>query len=347
MTVDEIARMVDGRVRGEARREISGVAALDTAGPSDLAFAGDPKAVEGARRSGAGCVLIPEGSEVEGLTTIAVGAPKLAFIRAASALGPKPPPEPGVHPAALVAPEADLGPQVSVGPYAVIARGARIGARSAVAAGVSIGAGAAIGEDCVVHAGTVVYPGARIGNRVTLHAGVVIGGDGFGYVFAEGRHCKFPQLGGVVLEDDVEVGCNTAIDRGSLGVTVIGEGTKIDNLVQIAHNVKIGKHCVIAAQTGISGSVSVGDYAVIGGQVGIGDHVVIEEGARVASKAGIPPGKIVRKGTTVWGIPARSLDLFKRQYAHLSRLPDLARRVARLERELNERHERGPQKRTE
>jgi UDP-3-O-[3-hydroxymyristoyl] glucosamine N-acyltransferase len=229
---------------------------------------------------------------------------------------------------------ASLAVGVSLGPHAVVESGACLGARTSVKAGVFVGQEAEIGEDCVIHPGVTIYPRARIGNRVVLHAGVVIGGDGFGYVFAEGRHQKFPQLGSVVIEDDVEIGANTTIDRGSLGTTSIGQGTKIDNLVQIAHNVRIGKHCVIAAQTGISGSVNMGDYCVIGGQVGIGDHVEIEDGARIASKGGILPGKIVRKGTTVWGIPGRPLDIFKRQYAHLSRLPDLARRVRDLEKRL-------------
>jgi UDP-3-O-[3-hydroxymyristoyl] glucosamine N-acyltransferase len=179
-----------------------------------------------------------------------------------------------------------------------------------------------------------VYPGARIGNRVVLHSGVVIGSDGFGYVFAGGRHHKFPQLGSVVIEDDVEIGANTTVDRGSLGVTVIGVGTKIDNLVQIAHNVRIGRHCVIAAQTGISGGAKLGDYVVIGGQAGIAEHVVIEDGARIGARAAVYFGKIVRKGSTVWGSPARPLDAAKRQYAHLSRLPGLVRRVRELERRL-------------
>jgi UDP-3-O-[3-hydroxymyristoyl] glucosamine N-acyltransferase len=199
---------------------------------------------------------------------------------------------------------------------------------------VFVGENAEIGAECVLHPGVKLYPGARLGNRVILHAGVVIGGDGFGYVFHEGRHEKFPQIGGVLIEDDVEIGCNTTVDRGSLGTTVIGEGTKIDNLVQIAHNVRIGKHCIIAAQTGISGSVRVGDYAVIGGQVGIGDHVEIESGARIGSKGGILPGKIVRRGAVIWGIPGRPLDVFKRQYAHLSRLPELSRRVGAIERRI-------------
>jgi len=210
-----------------------------------------------------------------------------------------------------------------------------VGERTRLAAGVIVGEGVEIGADCVLHPGVTIYPRARLGNRVILHAGVVIGGDGFGYVLAEGRHNKFPQLGGVIIEDDVEIGCNSTVDRGSLGSTVIGQGTKIDNLVQIAHNVRIGKHCVIVAQTGISGSVTVGDYAVIGGQVGIGDHVTIEDGATIASGGGVLPGKIVRKGSVIWGVPGRPLSMFKRQYAHLSRLPDLFRRVSELERRLH------------
>jgi UDP-3-O-[3-hydroxymyristoyl] glucosamine N-acyltransferase len=224
----------------------------------------------------------------------------------------------------------------------VLEHRARVGARTHLAARVVVGEDAEIGEDCILYPGVTIYPGARIGSRVILHAGVVIGGDGFGYVFAEGRHHKFPQLGGVVIEDDVEIGSNSTVDRGSLGTTVIGQGTKIDNLVQIAHNVRIGRHCVIVAQTGISGSVSVGDYAVIGGQVGIGDHVKIEEGATIASGGGVLPGKIVRKGSVIWGVPGRPLAVFKRQYAHLSRLPDLARRVSALERRFRGQSKKAP-----
>jgi UDP-3-O-[3-hydroxymyristoyl] glucosamine N-acyltransferase len=175
-----------------------------------------------------------------------------------------------------------------------------------------------------------VYPQVQIGNRVIIHSGAVIGADGFGYVFAEGRHQKFPQLGGVIIEDDVEIGANSAIDRGSLGTTVIGRGTKIDNLVQIAHNVRIGRHCVIAAQTGISGSVEIGSYVVIGGQVGIGDKVRIEDQSVIGAQAGIPSGKIIRRGSRVWGTPARPMAEFKKIYAQLVNLPNLARRVKEL-----------------
>ena len=334
MRVDEIARLVSGRAEGEVTREIRGVAALEAAEPADLTFATDARALALAAQSRAGCILVPLENSLAGRTKIVVSQPKLAFIQAAARLVPAARPVAGIHPTAVVADEAALGPEVSVGPHAVLEKGARVGARSRLAAGVYVGEGVEIGEDCLLYPGVTIYPHARIGSRVILHAGVVIGGDGFGYVFAEERHHKFPQLGGLVIEDDVEIGSNTTVDCGSLGTTVIGEGTKIDNLVQIAHNVRIGKHVVIAAQTGISGSVNIGDYAVIGGQVGIGDHVEIEAGARIASKGGVLPGKIVRKGTTVWGIPGRPLELFKRQYAHLSRLPELARRVTNLERRL-------------
>lgn len=343
MRVDEIARLVAGKVEGEAAREISGVAALATAGPADLSFAAGPAELPEAAHSAAGCVLIPPDASLPGQTVIAVMQPKLAFVQAAAALRPATESAGGIHPTAVVMPGALIEGAVSLGPHAVVGPGARVGARTVLKASVTVGEGADIGEDCEVYPHVTIYPGARVGNRVILHAGAVIGGDGFGYVFAGGPHHKFPQIGSVTIENDVEIGANTTIDRGSLGATVIGEGTKIDNLVQIAHNVRIGKHCVIAAQTGISGSVNIGDYCVIGGQVGIGDHVQIEDGARIASKGGVLPGKIVRKGTTVWGIPGRPLDVFKRQYAHLSRLPELARRVSELEKRLPDRSSAKPQ----
>jgi UDP-3-O-[3-hydroxymyristoyl] glucosamine N-acyltransferase len=179
-----------------------------------------------------------------------------------------------------------------------------------------------------------VYPGAKIGNRVILHAGVVVGSDGFGYVFADDHYEKFPQRGGVVIGDDVEIGSNSTVDRGSLGVTVIAQGTKIDNLVQIAHNVRVGRHCVIAAQSGISGSAEIDDYVVMGGQVGVADHVRIEERAMIGGQAGI--FRTIRKGTKVWGTPARPLDEFKKVYAQLANLPNLARRVKEISEQLSQ-----------
>jgi len=333
MTVGEIARLVGGKVDGEESREIQGVAGLETANPHELAFAEGERAVAVAAASRAGCVLVAEGVTIAERTTIAVARPKLAFVRAAEALLQPPTPSRGIHPTALVDAEAQVAPDALVGPYVVIARGARVGAGTQIGAGSYIGEGALIGERCVLYPRVTIYAGAQIGHRVILHAGVVVGSDGFGYVFAEGRHQKFPQIGQVIIEDDVEIGANTTVDRGSLGTTSIGQGTKIDNLVQVAHNVTIGRHCVIASQTGISGSVQIGDYVVMGGQVGIGDHVRIEDRAVLGGGAGILPGKIVRTGETVWGRPARPLREFKRMYAHLSHLPKLAEKVKELMRQ--------------
>ncbi|MGH7875914.1 MAG: UDP-3-O-(3-hydroxymyristoyl)glucosamine N-acyltransferase, partial [Candidatus Binatia bacterium] len=178
-----------------------------------------------------------------------------------------------------------------------------------------------------------IYPGMHIGNRVVIHAGTVIGSDGFGYVFAEGRHVKFPQLGRVFIEDDVEIGSNSTIDRGALGDTIIGQGTKIDNLVQIAHNVRIGRHCIIAAQAGIAGSSVIGDYVVLAGQVGIGDKVRLENRVVIGAQSGIPTGKVVRAGSVMLGSPARPLASFKKIYAHWVNLPNLAKKVERLSRQ--------------
>lgn len=331
MTVEEVAQVVHGIARGNLRARLTGVAQLETAKKDELTYAEGSRALACAARSSAGCFLVADASGLPNQTTIEVRHPKLAFIQAAQALVPKIAMQPGIHPTAIVSPGASLSEMVSVGPRAVIEDGARIGARTALMAGATVGAGVEIGTDCVLYPGVVLYPGATLQNRVILHAGVVIGGDGFGYVFAEGRHQKFPQIGSVIIEDDVEIGSNSTVDRGSLGTTVIGAGTKIDNLVQIAHNVRIGRHVIVAAQTGISGSVEIGDYAVIGGQVGIGDHVRIESRAIVGSGAGILPGKIIREGSVVWGTPSRPLTEIKTLYAHFARLPEFAQRLKEIE----------------
>jgi UDP-3-O-[3-hydroxymyristoyl] glucosamine N-acyltransferase len=332
MKVNEIARLLGGRVQGDGSRDISGVAALESAGPNVLTFAEGDRALERASHSTAGCVLIPAGASLPGRTTIAVAHPKLALIRAAEALLPPQQPEPGIHPTAVIDPGANLSPGVSVGAHVIIEDSVKVGARTRILAGVSLGRGVEIGADGVLYPRVTVYPGVRIGHRVVIHAGTVIGSDGFGYVFAEGRHHKFPQLGQVFIEDDVEIGSNTTIDRGSLGNTVIGQGTKIDNLVQIAHNVHVGRHCVIAAQTGISGSVEIGNYVVFGGQVGIGDKARIEDQVVIGGGAGVLPGKIVRRGSALWGTPARPMSEFKKIYAQLANLPNLAKKVNELSR---------------
>ena len=331
MKVEEMARLLDGKLSGDGTKEVRGIAGLESAGPGDLTFAEGERALKRAADSNAGCVLIPAAAALAGRPTIAVKHPKLALIRAAEALLAKTFIQPGIHPTAIVSPSARLASGVSVGPHAVIEENVAVGEGTVIGAGVTLGAGVEIGAHAVLHPRVSIYPGARVGDRVAIHSGAVIGADGFGYVFADGRHHKFPQLGRVLIDNDVEIGANATIDRGSLGDTTIGQGTKIDNLVQIAHNVHIGRHAVIAAQTGISGSVEIGDYVVLGGQVGVGDRVKIEDQAVVGAQAGIPTGKIVRRGSAMWGTPARPMAEFKKTHAAIKNLPHLARRVKELE----------------
>lgn len=338
MRVGAIADLLRAKLLGDVNREIRGVAGLESAGPQDLTFAEGPRALARAAACRAGCILVAEGASLPGHTTLAVAHPKLAFIRAAEALLPPAAFTPGIHPTAVISPDAKLAVDVSVGPHVVVGSRVKVGAGTRLGAGVFLGEGVQMGEQCVLHPRVTVYPGAHIGHRVILHSGVVLGSDGFGYVFAEGRHWKFPQLGEVIIEDDVEIGSNSTLDRGSLGTTVVGAGTKIDNLVQIAHNVRIGRHCVIAAQTGISGSAEIGDCVVLGGQAGVGDHACIEDRAAIGGQAGILPGKVVRQGTTMWGTPARPLTEFKRMYARLASLPKLAQKVKELARRVAAAH---------
>jgi UDP-3-O-[3-hydroxymyristoyl] glucosamine N-acyltransferase len=226
---------------------------------------------------------------------------------------------------------------VYVGPYAVVGAGASVGEATQILAGAKVGEGARVGRGCVLHPNVVLYEGATVGDRVVLHAGVVVGADGFGYVRdAGGVYHKFPQVGTVVIEDDVEIGPHTCVDRGALGETRIGRGTKIDNLVQIGHNVRVGEDVVIAAQTGVSGSTVIESDAVIGGQVGMGDHARVERGAIVGSKAGVLPGKIVRAGTVQWGVPVRPLEEYKRLNALWGRLPRMREELDELKRQVRE-----------
>ena len=226
MKVSEIAKLLRGTPAGAVEREIIAVAALESAGPAELAYVEGPRSLEQVLASRAGCLLVAQGVSPPGNTTIAVSNPKLGLIRAAEALHPAPTYPPGIHPTAVVAPDAQLAADCSVGANVVIESGVAVGAGTRLSPGVFLGAGVRVGEHCTLHPRVTVYPGAQIGNRVILHAGVVVGSDGFGYVFAEGKQVKFPQLGGIVIEDDVEIGSNTTLDRGSLGSTVIGEGTQ-------------------------------------------------------------------------------------------------------------------------
>jgi UDP-3-O-[3-hydroxymyristoyl] glucosamine N-acyltransferase len=330
-TAAELAQYLGAKLQGAGSLVLTGVAGPESATATDLVHLGAPKFAPRIEKSAAKCVLAPPGHRFAGKTVLEVADPKFAFAKAAAWLSPYAPPKSSFHSTAIVARTAKLAENVSIGPYAVIEEESEIGAGTTIGAFGFIGRGSHIGANCILHPRVTLYAGARLGDRVEVHSGAVIGSDGFGYVFGEGRYWKFPQVGRVEIADDVEIGANTTIDRGSLETTQIAAGVKIDNLVQVAHNVQIGEHTVIAAQTGISGSSVIGKRAMIGGQVGIADHCKLEDGAIAGAQAGIPTGKTIRSGQTVWGTPARPLEKFKEQYAWFARVPELAERIRKLE----------------
>lgn len=335
-TAKELAEYLKCALEGDGTARVSGVASPAAAGLEDLIYVDSLRHLDRAAGSAAQVVVAAAGLSLPGKIVLRTGNPKLAFARAAAWLIPSQPIATGIHATALIAPSARILPGVAVGPYAVIEDEVEIGARTEIGAFCFLGKGARIGEECRLYPRVTLYPGVRLANRVILHSGAVVGSDGFGYVEANGRREKFPQVGGVELENDVEVGANATIDRGSLDRTQIGPGVKLDNLVHVAHNVRIGENTVIAAQTGVSGSSTIGKNVLIGGQVGIADHCGVEDGAVVGAQAGIPTGKIVRSGQVVWSTPARPLDKIKEQFAWISRLPALANRIKKLEERIEE-----------
>ncbi len=340
-TVRELAEHVKGRVAGDESLTILRVADLRSAASSEIAYVEDAKHFDAAAESRASCLLLPESPALPPLAEkpeqaiIFVASPKLAFAHIAALLHPPKRREPLVHPTAQVATTADVALTAYVGPRAVIGERSTVGAGTRIESGVVIGDNVTIGSDCVLHPNVTLYDDVTLGDQVVLHAGVCIGADGFGYVRDDMGYHKFPQIGTVVIEDDVELGAHTCVDRAALGRTRIGRGTKIDNLVQVGHNVDIGERVVIASQTGISGSVIIEDDCVIGGQVGFGDHIRVQSGAVIGSKAGILPGKIVRPGVW-WGVPIMPLDEYKRRNAHLGRLPEMRDEIKDLQRRLEE-----------
>jgi UDP-3-O-[3-hydroxymyristoyl] glucosamine N-acyltransferase len=324
-TAQEIAEHVGGTLRGNGLTAIDSVASLKNAGPSDLSYA-EEKFHHEVSSSRAGCV-IAESGEFPAKTIILAKNPKLAFAKAAAWLLTDDSDDWSIHPSATVAPDAKIGDRVKIGPGVVIEAGAVIGNKTAIEAGCYVGKGSKVGDDCTLYPHVVIYKDVEIGNRVVIHAGAVVGADGFGFVRDGKSHLKFPQIGKVIIEDDVEIGANTCIDRGSLETTIIRRGVKLDNLIQIAHNVEIGEYTVIAAQTGISGSSMIGANCLIGGQVGIGEHAAIDDNAVIGGQGGVLNGKHIRAtGEVLWGTPVRPLRQFLLEQAHLSRLVKRPRR---------------------
>lgn len=334
-TVSELAAHAGGRVVGRGDISIQRVAALDSARPGDITYLEDNKFLESANRTRASCVIVTEGANVEAACRIEVKNPKLAFALIAEVLHPAKSRAPEIHSSSVIASSSKIGKDVFIGAFVCVGENSSIGDRTQIRAGAKIGDGVIVGEDCLIHPNVFIEDGMTIGNRVILHAGVVIGADGFGFVRGDMGYHKFPQIGTVIIEDDVELGANTCVDRAALGRTRIGKGTKLDNMVHVGHNCDIGERVVIAAQTGISGSVTIEDDCVIGGQVGFGDHIRVQSGAIIGSKAGILPGKIVRPGVW-WGIPIQPLDEYKRLNAHISRLPHVREEIKELRARIEE-----------
>jgi UDP-3-O-[3-hydroxymyristoyl] glucosamine N-acyltransferase len=334
LLLDKIADAVGAKLIGDGGVEIDGVASIESATQSDLVFVEDEKHLAPALQSGAGAVIAGEFAGIvpsnisSDKTLLICEHPKLAFARAARALqngsghnlsaqGS------GVHPTAVIHVSAVLGPGVSVDARAVISTRVRISEKTRIGAGCTIGEGVEIGRDCEIYPNVTIYAETTLGDRVIVHAGAVLGSDGFGYVRDRrtGHYEKFPQVGRLAIEDDVEIGANSTIDRGALDETRIRRGAKIDNLVHIGHNCQIGEDVVIAAQTGLSGSIVIEKGVVLGGQVGIGEHARIEEGVMLGGQGGVLPNKILRgKGVAFWGTPAQPLRQYLKQLATLARL---------------------------
>ncbi len=336
MTAREIADLVGGTVVGDPGRTVRGANALDAADDGDLCFVRAPRYYPILRASRAAVALTAEPVEGVSATCVVVKNPESAFLRVlrhmlAHMPGKDVVPE-GIHPTAWVHPDARLGEGVSVGPFACVEAGAEIGTGTRLGAGVYIGGDARVGQGGLLYPHVAVMERVHIGDRCVLHPGARIGGDGFGFVPWDGHWEKVPQTGTVIIGDDVEIGCNTTVDRATFGATRIGSGTKIDNLVQIGHNVEIGEHCVIAGMVGISGSVKIGNHVRIGAAAGIAGHITIGDGASIGARSGVAHS--VPPGGAVSGFPAVEHSLSRRIMVSQARLPELLRRVKDIERRL-------------
>lgn len=336
LTVTELAAFVGGKVIGDEDRLIEGMGKIEAARPNEVTFLANPRYAHYLSQSKAGAVLVPPGTPAGGPTLIEVENPYLAFLALLERFFPQQPwVKAGVHPTAVLEAEVELGPEVAIGAFCFVGRGTQIGARTVLFPQVVVGPECRIGDDCRIYPRATIRERVRIGNRVIIQPGAVIGADGFGFIPDTGEYRKVPQVGTVVIEDGVEIGANTTIDRATLGETRIGAGTKLDNLIQVAHNVVIGENCVIAAQTGISGSTRIGKDVRIAGQVGFVGHISVGDGAQVGAQSGV--GRNIPPGAVFSGRPARPHNLWRRIEACITRLPDLFRRVRALETQLKQR----------
>ena len=335
MKLRDIAERLQCRLEGDGEIEIHRVAAIEDAGPGDLTFFTNPKYVHALRTTGASAVILSEKAEAAPCAMLRVSHPYLAFARAVELFADRNRPPAGIHRLADVAPTAIIAPDAVIGPFVVVGDHARVGARTLVYPHVTIGPGAQIGEDCVIHARVSIRERAQIGNRVVLQDGAVIGSDGFGFATKpDGSHHKIPQIGAVVIEDDVEIGANAAIDRPAVGETRVGAGSKIDNLVQVAHGVTIGRNVLLAAQVGIAGSTTIEDSVTLAGQVGVSGHITIGKGTIATAQTGIPNS--VEPGSFISGYPAITNRDWLKSSAVFRKLPELRKAIADLDARLAE-----------
>jgi UDP-3-O-[3-hydroxymyristoyl] glucosamine N-acyltransferase len=326
----EIAALVSGVVCGDEKIIVSSLAPIDNIIPGSLVFADGDENVQRAENSPAAAILVNTLVRSEVKPLIQVPHPLKAFIQLLNHFHPPKKYKPSIHPSAIIAEDAILGQNVSIGPYVVVQSGAVIGDNTVLKSHVHVGEGTKIGFNTLIHPHVTIYPACEIGSRVIIHASTVIGADGFGYTFIDNHHLKVPHIGKVIIEDDVEIGANTAIDRATLGATVIGAGTKIDNLVQIAHAVKLGKHNILCAFTGIAGSSTSGDNVIFAANVGVSDHVRIDDGVILGARAGVPPKKHLKRGNVYLGTPARPKDKAVEQELSVTRIPLMRRNLKNL-----------------
>ena len=331
-TAAEIAKHLQAEVVGDGSTPLKGFAPADTAQSGDLTFAENEEFFAKAERSAASAILVSGSFNSQQKVLLRVPNARIAFARVLGLFFPPPQFAPGVHATAIVAPSAQIDPSAHIGPHCVIGERVRIGPRTVLQGGNHLESDAQLGQDVHLFPNVTIYSRTQIGHRVRVHAGTVIGSDGFGYVFDQGAHVKVPQIGNVIIGDDVEIGANVTIDRAALGSTVIGKGSKIDNLVQIAHNVVVGDHSIIVAQVGIAGSTKLGSYVTLAGQVGIAGHLKIGNQVTIAAQSGVMHD--IGDGEKWLGTPAQPDRQMKRAYIALQQLPDLLRKVGELEKRL-------------
>lgn len=329
LTVADIATHIGGTLQGDDSVELTGFAGAEQAKAGDLTFAENAAYFEAAVASPAAAIIVDGDFQTDAKPLIRVPNARLGCARAVALFFPEPSFEVGIHPSAVVAPSARVASSAHIGPHCTIGANVEIGPHTVIQAGCFVGQDSRLGEGVHLFPNVTIYHGTHLGNRVRIHSGTVIGSDGFGYVIDQGTHFKIPQVGHVIIGDDVEIGSNVTVDRGAFGPTVIGRGTKIDNLIQLGHNVRIGEHCLLVSQVGIAGSTEIGNYVTIAGQVGVAGHLQIGNKVVIAAQSGVMHD--IPDGTSMLGTPAREMREMKKIYLAEQRLPELMKRVRALE----------------